>query len=250
MSGKVFISGSISIKKLPESVKESIHKIAHQNIEILVGDADGIDTLVQSYCKSINYNNVSVYSIYSSPRYKVKGFNSEYIVVTSESKKERERQREKDEAMTLASEFSLVIWDGKSKGSYTNIMRALDNNKKVKVYIDYEGGFLDSSKITKEEIEYIFRKNTGYSASEVVEYLISEGETFFQTTRELNKCLLDNKIIQKEEGVYTPFPDYKDLFILKNHRGKVTGLSFTVDFIGWVEKWVKTVKPPEDLSLF
>jgi hypothetical protein len=63
MKNIVFISGSISMKKLPQKVINSINKIIDQNFEILVGDASGIDTLVQEYCLSLNYFNVTVYSI-------------------------------------------------------------------------------------------------------------------------------------------------------------------------------------------
>ena len=52
---KVFISGSIAIKKLPLEVIGSIKKIIDNNFEILVGDADGIDKLIQDYCLSENY---------------------------------------------------------------------------------------------------------------------------------------------------------------------------------------------------
>ena len=46
---KVFISGSISIKTLPESIKDSIKRIISQKLEILVGDAHGIDSIVQDF---------------------------------------------------------------------------------------------------------------------------------------------------------------------------------------------------------
>jgi len=136
MKNKVFISGSISIKKLPQEVKNSIDKITEQNIEILVGDADGIDTLVQNYCLSLNYYNLTIYSIYILPRYKAdEKFNIKYIEVSNSIKKERERQQEKDKIMTIDSEFTFTIWDSKSKGSYANILRGLDNNKKIKIYL-------------------------------------------------------------------------------------------------------------------
>ena len=43
-------------------------------------------------------------------------------------------QTYKDEAMSNDSDFSFVIWDGKSKGSFANILRAIDSNKFAKVY--------------------------------------------------------------------------------------------------------------------
>lgn len=46
MSEKVFISGSISIKQIPEKAKESLSKIIQRNFTVLIGDADGIDILI------------------------------------------------------------------------------------------------------------------------------------------------------------------------------------------------------------
>ena len=45
----VFVSGSISIKTLPSEVIKSFDKIISQNIQVYVGDADGIDILTQNY---------------------------------------------------------------------------------------------------------------------------------------------------------------------------------------------------------
>jgi hypothetical protein len=247
---KVFISGSISIKKLPICVEESIKKIIDSKLKILVGDADGIDTMVQNHCKKLNYNFVTVYSIYKSPRYKVEGFCNKYIVAQSDSKKERELQQEKDKAMTLDSEYSFIIWDGKSKGSYHNILRAIDNEKKIKLYLSNENKFLESIKITKNEIEYLYRKNNGYAASEIVEYLKKEGEEFFQNTRLFNKFLLDNNVIKKEESVYIPMPDYEYLFFIDKYRGKIKGIRFRNEFINWIEAWIEKNKQPEEFDLF
>lgn len=249
MSESVFISGSIAIKKLPNCVKASIDTICKGGLEILVGDANGIDSMVQDYCKKIGYNSVVVYSIYQSPRYKASGFKSKFVNVQSDSKKERERQKEKDAAMTLESDYSLVVWDGVSKGSYANINRALENDKKVKVYLKEVDSYLPQSKITKTEIDFIFRKNNGYTAAEVVEYLQGEGEEFFSNTRALNKCLLENKIIKKEDGIYLPCDDFKSLFMIDKYHGVVKGIKFTDDFISWIEDWIRKNRPPEELSL-
>lgn len=246
----VFISGSISIHKLPECVESSIQKIRDQNIGILVGDAAGIDTMVQKYCKSLDYYAVSVYSIYSSPRYRINGFSSKYVIVKSDTKRERDRQQEKDEAMTMNSDYSLVVWDGKSKGSYNNILRAIENDKKTKVYLSYENAYLEKTRINKDDIEYIYRKNNGYSAAEVVQYLKNEDEDYFQNTRSFNKCLLDINVIKKEDGIYKPMDKYEHLFIINKYRGKVKGVKFNNDFINWVKQWIEEIKPPEELSMF
>jgi hypothetical protein len=238
MSLKVFISGSIAIGKLSNDVKESMDKIINNKLEVLVGDADGIDKLVQDYCLTMNYFNVTVYSITSIPRYRAsEHFQTRKVFANKEIKKERERQQEKDKMMTLDSDYSFIIWDGKSKGSYANILRAIKNNKKVKVYLVDK--FVNPDKTTKEDIEFIFRENNGYTASEVVEFLKESFCDFFTKTQDLNKFLLSKSILVKDNGVYIPNKEYEQLFFIDRYRGKITGIRFKNEFIDWIESMLK-----------
>lgn len=149
MSRKVFISGSISIKKLPGEVCRSIDRIMEQGMGILVGDARGIDSLVQGYCVSKNYFDVTVYTISHPPRNLAsEKFGVRKIDAPDSLKNKRKRQALKDRAMTEESDFSLVVWDGKSKGSYANIARALEQGKKVKVYMVPEERFLEPAELS------------------------------------------------------------------------------------------------------
>ena len=235
---KVFISGSISIKKLPDGVVESLRKIQDNLLEVLVGD--GIDIKIQDYYKSNNYDNVCVYSIYKPPRnISSHRFQKKFILVIDDIKKERERQTLKDKAMTEDSDYSLIIWDGKSKGSHKNILRALELKKKVKVYLTYKNQFIEQIKINKNEIDFIYYENNGYSAKEVVDYLASEGKEFFKNTRALNKYLLDHKVIEKIEDIYVPLKN-QELFIIETYRGKTSGLRFRNEFIDWLESRMNT----------
>ena len=160
------------------------------------------------------------------------------IDIEIESNREREKQKEKDKAMTNDSEYSLVIWDGKSKGSYANILRSLKQNKSVRVYLDEINDFIEQNKVTAPEIEYIYRKNNGYSAQEVVEYLRESNINHFKNTRELNKYLLEKNIIGKEDTVYVPIADNK-FFIVEIYQGKTAGLKFTNEFMQWFEVELK-----------
>jgi len=235
IENSVFISGSISIKTLPPEVKESIDKIVDNQMEILVGDANGIDSLVQDYCFSLSYFNVTVYSISSLPRQSASDkFALKTITVPSEIKGGRERQQEKDKAMTKDGQYSFVIWDGKSKGSYANVNRAFEQDKKVKLYA--ENRFLEQSEINQENIEAIYRKNSGYTAFEVVQQL----KNIFNRTQDLNRYLLQNSIIKKDNDVYQPMSKYEDLFIVDRYRGRVKGIKFRSEFLGWIEGSLKS----------
>ena len=238
MSAKVFISGSIAISNLSDDVRESIDKIIANKLQIIIGDADGIDTMVQKYCVEKNYVNVMVYSIFLMPRFVANDlFETKRVFVGEEIKKERERQQEKDKAMTIDSDYSLIIWDGKSKGSYSNIIRALENGKKVKVYLNER--FLEPEKTTKEEIDFVYRANNGYTASEVVNFLKESFCDFFTKTQDLNKYLLQKSILTKDNGVYVPSKGYEDLFFIDKYRGKITGIRFKNEFIEWIESMLK-----------
>lgn len=242
MSEKVFISGSISIKKLPSEVLKSIDKIISNNFEILIGDANGVDKLVQHYCLGKKYFDVTIYSIFEYPRNKAsEKFGFKKIHVDYNIKKGIERQKQKDKVMTEDCTYCLIIWDGKSKGSYANILRAIELNKKAKVYLTQKNKFLEPYKITKNEIEYIFRENNGYTASEVIEYLNKHVFDYFKISRDLYKYLLKKSLIKKENGVYVPLDTQSKLFIQINDKGKSKGIKFTNKFIDWIENELKFI---------
>ena len=204
-------------------------------MKILVGDASGIDGLVQDYCFSLGYFNVTVYSISSQPRYKASDkFALKTVTVPTKIKGARERQQEKDKAMTKDSQYSFIIWDGKSKGSYANIIRAFEQDKKIKLYT--ENRFLEQHEINQQNIEAIYRKNSGYTAYEVVQQL----KNIFNRTQDLNRYLVQNSIIKKDNNVYQPMSQYEDLFIIDRYRGRVKGIKFRSEFLGWIEGSLKS----------
>ena len=237
MSQSVFISGSIAIKTLPAKVKESILKIMEQNMTILVGDASGIDTLIQDLCNVQSYTNLIVYTITPLPRYlSNQSSNFRHIFVDSDIKKERERQTHKDKAMSDDSTFSLVIWDGHSKGSYANIKRAIEQSKKVKVFYSKINDFIQNDKVTLIEIKYLYHENNGYTATEVIKHLQENGIEAYKRSQDLNKFLLDEGLLNKEGTVYKPTNKNPDLFIVETYRGKAKGVKFNNKFIDWIEQ--------------
>lgn len=138
--------------------------------------------------------------------------------------------------MSNDSDFSFVIWDGKSKGSFANILRAIDSDKFAKIYYIFEERFLEQTKINKNEIEFIYRTHNGYTASEVLEYLQNQGIEKFKKTQDLNKYLLEKNVIKKEDKIYLPTEKYSNLLITEMYKGKPSGIKFNNDFISWIEK--------------
>jgi len=168
---KVFISGSINLSILPKIVEKSLKTIQEQNIKILVGDAKGIDSLIQDYFSKKAYFNLNIYSIYETPRNrKNNNFKTILIDVDMDIKSERKKQEKKDEYMSLNSDYSFVIWDGKSKGSFNNIQRALENNKLLKVYYTKDGRLLQENELNRDTINKIYEKNNGLTLRELSKY--------------------------------------------------------------------------------
>jgi len=231
---KVFISGSIAVKKLDNEVLSSLQKMMQNGLQILVGDAKGVDSQIQDFFKRNNYNNIVVYSIEEFPRYIAsKTFGFKKIEVATDVKGGRETQTEKDIAMTNDSDFSLVIWDGKSKGSYANILRSLEQNKGTRVFLANQNSFMPQNKVNKNQITFIYYENNGYTAQEVIEFLKEDGKEFFKNSRELNSYLVSNKILEKRDNVYMPLSNH-ELFIVETYKGKSAGVKFTNRFIDWV----------------
>lgn len=244
---KVFISGSISIRELPEKVKESLNKINQKNYCVLIGDAQGIDNEVQKYLKKINHKSAIVYHITEQPRCFQKEFatkkinykNLEEYKKLDEKEKEkiekfdgRSRQKFKDKAMLKDSDFLLAIWDGKSQGTKNNILFGLEKDKFIKIFylfdeennkkiqcLNYNNN--DDKEIFKKQIEDIFEENIGIGIRELqgrLKNIINEED------RPSDK-LLKQKKYEKLKKIYKCSKDYikekyNEYAIKNQYKGK------------------------------
>lgn len=220
----VFISGSISIKSLPSEVIKSFDKIITQNIEVFVGDADGVDTLTQNYFASKNYINLTVCTIYGDPRNSASHlFAIKQVNYAQNIKGEREKQSSKDSYMTANTEYSFVVWDGKSKGSYANIQRALEQSKKLKIYYTKLDRCLTKEELIPSSIDDIYKSNTGYTPSEIIAKIkASNIYTNISKVSELKEWLINHKVFKQNQNKLEIDSKYKDYFIVENYRGNQT----------------------------
>jgi len=118
----LFVSGSRSIKVLPQKAEGELNQAIAVRELILVGDCYGVDTLVQQHCKDQGYTHVRVYHIGLKPRNNL-GFNT---VAARGS-----HYYDKDILMARDADRGLVVWDGQSKGSQANIARLHAANKSM-----------------------------------------------------------------------------------------------------------------------
>ena len=205
MKKSLFISGSMSINTLPIFIQKTLEKIFQEKkYTLLIGDASGIDTLVQKYCNQRTFYDVEIFSIFQNPRnYISKNFTPHFIQTTE--KNPRKKQQEKDIAMTKKSDALLVIWDGKSKGSYENILRGLEQNKHIEVF--YNEKFLSQGEITKKNIDNIFSENYEYSASEIIKEKIFPK---IKTVKSFEKKLLQYSILTLKNDEIIPNEKWKN----------------------------------------
>ena len=124
----VFIAGSITIKHLDAKVRERIMNIVHQNFDVIVGDADGVDTSIQQFLLDQDYQQVTVFCTGETPRNNI-GHWAVCRVKTYHSPGSRAYFTAKDLAMAEAADSGLMIWDTKSTGTLSNVIELLSRKK-------------------------------------------------------------------------------------------------------------------------
>ena len=69
--------------------------------------------------------------------------------------------------MSLNSDYSFIVWDGKSKGSFNNIQRAIKYDKLLKVYYTKDDRLLRENELNRDTINKIYEKNNGLTLREL-----------------------------------------------------------------------------------
>jgi adenine-specific DNA-methyltransferase len=126
MNKIVMISGSRSIKDISPGL-ESITKIMELEFSIILGDAPGVDKLVQEYLRSQNYPNVKVYYALWSGNGKPRNVTGFETVGVAGSYVDR------DKMMCSVCNYGLALWDGASRGTRDNIDRTGRKTKIIRI---------------------------------------------------------------------------------------------------------------------
>lgn len=136
---KVFISGTSKLKNkdsfayrknLPKEISRKVDEYCKENAHILIGDAPGVDTVIQKYLAKKGYRNVTVYTIEAKPRF-IGSTNLGWGVKNVKG----DEQSAKDKAMSKDAHigFAVTIEDGAS-ATRNNIDRMLRKGKDVDVF--------------------------------------------------------------------------------------------------------------------
>ena len=137
MKSKVFVSGSISIKYLPSAAIFKLDSIIKNNLTVLLGDANGIDSKVQKYLSDKSYRNVIIYYAGAKIRNNIGNWNT-VCVGENSNLKGRKLYTLKDLQMAKDADYGMMIWDNKSKGTFANMLEMRKQNKSFYV-IDKSG---------------------------------------------------------------------------------------------------------------
>jgi hypothetical protein len=139
---KIFVAGSISIKQLDPEVKVRIDNIVEGDHTVIVGDADGADSSVQSYLCVKGVAGTIVYCSGDKPRNNVGHWPVVCVDVKHAAPGSRAFFTAKDVEMAKAADFGLMIWDAKSTGTLSNVMELLRLKKATVVFVDKTKSFL------------------------------------------------------------------------------------------------------------
>ncbi|MBL7179962.1 MAG: hypothetical protein ISS65_07095 [Desulfobacterales bacterium] len=132
---KIFISGSMRIKRLDPKVKDRISNIINSEFSILLGDADGVDTSIQELLYSKGYKKVTIFCSGTKVRNNLGGWDVEKIP-TDYQENTRLFFTAKDIQMAKKCDYGFMVWDSKSTGTLSNIYELLSQGKKSLVFVN------------------------------------------------------------------------------------------------------------------
>ncbi|WP_445354224.1 hypothetical protein ACJJI5_12695 [Microbulbifer sp. EKSA008] len=138
---RVFISGSITIKRVDLAVQERISRIIQSGFIIILGDAAGADSSVQKYVDSVNYRNVIVYCSGTKARNNFGDWDTQCIS-TSHRAGSREFYQAKDMEMANDCDYGFMIWDRSSTGTLSNVIELTKREKYSLIYIKNTSEFI------------------------------------------------------------------------------------------------------------
>ncbi len=130
----VFIAGPRKITSLDDNVKSRLASIINKNLNVILGDANGVDHLVQAFLYDKRYLNVTVYASNGVTRNNIGHWNVRNIPVDKNTKGFA-FYAAKDKRMADDADYGFMIWNGESKGTLANIINLCGQEKKTVIYL-------------------------------------------------------------------------------------------------------------------
>lgn len=110
---KIFIAGPRAIKELDKNISVKLENICAKSYEVLVGDADGIDSSIQKLLQIKSYRNVTVFASNGIARNNYGDWNIETVEVDNDVTG-FDFYAQKDLEMAKRADIGFMIWNGKS----------------------------------------------------------------------------------------------------------------------------------------
>ena len=156
---KIFISGSRCIKQLDNNILEKLDNIINYQYTVILGDADGVDSSVQSYLKDKDIETVTVYCTGSQPRNNFGDWPTNNVQTDSKPGT-RAYYTAKDLKMAEDCHYGLMIWDARSPGTLSNAVELLQRNKKSWIYINKVKKFVKLKQVDDIQTLLSFMSNS------------------------------------------------------------------------------------------
>ena len=130
----VFLGGSRRISRLNPAIRSRLEELVSRDMQILIGDANGADRAMQRQLADWAYGNVVVFFVGSAPRNNEGRWSTHRIPVPGGAKG-FEYYAAKDRAMAREADCGLMLWDGESRGTLTNVEALVRDGKPVALYL-------------------------------------------------------------------------------------------------------------------
>lgn len=162
----VFLAGSMNIKYLDPQVKARIDRIVESEFDVVVGDADGVDTSIQTYLLERGAKRATVFCSGTKPRNNVGGWQVR-AVDAKHAAGGRAFFTVKDIEMARVADYGLMVWDAKSTGTLSNVLELLKQTKKSVVFVNTERSFVTVGDMV--QLEHLIRHMSPHAQSKADE---------------------------------------------------------------------------------
>jgi len=139
----VFIAGSRAISRLNDALRDRLDRIITQGHQVVVGDAKGADRIVQKYLADRQYRDVTVFCTGVRCRNNVGDWPTIAVAPPAGVHAGFDFYAAKDREMAARATHGLMLWDGQSRGTFTNIRNLVRLKKPVAVYLSPDKSFIN-----------------------------------------------------------------------------------------------------------
>jgi hypothetical protein len=122
------------VARLNKDLRQRLDNIMSKHFTVIVGDANGADKAVQGYLARMKYDQVIVYCMAGNCRNNLGNWPTRSITAAPGARG-FDYYAAKDRVMAVDADYGLMLWDGRSRGTLTNVVDLVHRGKPVVVYV-------------------------------------------------------------------------------------------------------------------